>query len=369
MTKRNENRSLPADSSASGPGNSPVATGVSRRTLLRQLGVIGAGAAFFSSPALAGVARPASGLGRGWIDVHHHMFPPFYMALRRKVPDVVEMPSWSPAKSLASMDENGVAMAMLSLAVTGVTFEPGEAGRKLARTSNDYGAKLVSQHPDRFGLLAALPLPDVQGSLAELEYACDKLHTNGIALLTSYGGKYQGDPSFTPVYEELNRRKAIVHVHPTVPLCCTDTLPNVPVSRLEFFFDTARAVYNLLLNGVYVRYPDIRFIFAHGGGATPSMAHRMAYYFPQKLLPTCAPHGVLYELRRQYYDTAGASNPTSLAGSTSLLPISQILFGTDFPFVPTRWTVDNLDLSSLSAADLEAIEWGNSVRLFDLHKA
>ncbi|HVB34943.1 MAG TPA: amidohydrolase family protein [Patescibacteria group bacterium] len=365
MTKRNQSRPLSADSSASGLDNSPVATGVSRRTLLKQLGVIGAGAAFSGSSALAAAARADSGPRRGRIDMHHHMLPAFYMALRRKV-TVTNMPNWTPDKSLAAMDQNGVSMAMLSLAVSGVTFEPGEAGRSLARRSNDYGAKLVSEHPTRFGLLAALPLPDVQGSMAELEYACDKLHANGIALLTSYGDKWQGDPSFTPVYEELNRRKAVVHVHPTDPLCCTHTLSHVPATTLEFFFDTARAVFNMLMNGTLVRYPDIRFVFAHGGGATPILAHRMAHNFPKKLLPTCAPHGVLHELRRQYYDTASASNPTSLGALTSLFPISQILFGTDFPFVPIQSTVNNLTHSSLSATDLEAIDRGNAVRLFGL---
>ena len=193
----------------------PFLGGVSRRTVLKHAAAIGAGAALSTSSVLAAMPRVDSNPKRGRIDVHHHMLPPFYMDLRRAVPDVGAMPTWSPAKSVDDMEKNNVTTAMLSLAVSGVTFDVGEAGRALARKSNDYGAQLVKDHPTNFGLLAALPMPDPKGSLAEMEYALDTLHADGIALLSSYGDKWLGDATYAPVFEELNRRKAVVFVHPS----------------------------------------------------------------------------------------------------------------------------------------------------------
>src|ERR1019366_1430625 len=134
------------------------------------------------------------------------------------------------------------------------------------RKSNDYGAQLVKDYPGRFGLFAALPLPDQDGSLREIEYAFDVLKADGIALMTDYGDKWPGDPAFVPVFDELNRRKAIVFVHPTAPNCCTSLIPGTTGSWLEYLFDTARAITSFLVNGTFARFPDIRFIFCHSGG-------------------------------------------------------------------------------------------------------
>jgi predicted TIM-barrel fold metal-dependent hydrolase len=299
----------------------------------------------------------------GRIDVHHHMLPPFYMDLRRAVPEVGKMPFWSPSKSLDDMEKNGVTTAMLSLAVSGVTFDAGEAGRSLARKSNDFGAQLVKDHPASFGLLAALPLPDPRGSLMEVEYALDTLHADGIALLSSYGDKWLGDAVYVPIFEELNRRKAVVFVHPTAPNCCANLQAHVPASTMEFFFDTARTIDSLLMNGTFSRFPSVQFIFSHGGGAMPILANRIARLFPKELAPM-APSGVLYELKRQYYDTASATNPSSLSALTNLIPSSQIVFGSDFPFLSARDTAGDLMHSGLPDSTVEAINRDNAVRLF-----
>jgi hypothetical protein len=177
---------------ASAPSSELFPGNISRRTVLKHVAAIGAGAAFSTGSVLAAMPRVDSNPKRGRIDVHHHMLPPFYMDLRRAVPDVGKMPTWSPEKSIDDMEKNGVTTVMLSLAVSGVTFDAGEAGRSLARKSNDFGAQLVKDHPANFGLLAALPLPDPQGSLVEMEYALDSLHADGIALLSSYGDKWLG---------------------------------------------------------------------------------------------------------------------------------------------------------------------------------
>src|SRR4029077_4628166 len=250
----------------SGPKSGPDVRGVSRRTVLQHVAAIGAGAALSTGSVLAAMPRVDSNPKRGRIDVHHHMLPPFYMDLRRAVPDVGAMPTWSSSKSLDDMGENGVTTAMLSLAVSGVTFDAGEAGRSLARKSNEFGAQLVMDHPTSFGLLAALPLPDPQGSLTEIEYALDSLHADGISLLSSYGDKWLGDATYAPVFEELNRRKAVVFVHPSAPNCCAKLMPHVPASTMEFLFDTTRTLESLLMNGTFSRFPNLRFIFSHGGG-------------------------------------------------------------------------------------------------------
>jgi 6-methylsalicylate decarboxylase len=265
------------------------------------------------------------------------------------------------------MEKNGVTTAMLSLAVSGVTFDAGEAGRSLARKSNDFGAQLVMDHPASFGLLAALPLPDPQGSLMETEYALDTLHADGIAVLSSYGDKWLGDPAYAPVFEELNRRKAVVFVHPNAPNCCVNLQPHVPASVMEFLFDTTRTIESLLMNGTFSRFPNLQFIFSHGGGAMPMLANRIARLFPKDLAAQ-APNGVLYELKRQYYDTASASNPTSLSALMSLIPSSQILFGSDFPFLSAGDTASDLMHSGLPDNTVEAINRTNAVRLFERTK-
>jgi predicted TIM-barrel fold metal-dependent hydrolase len=342
----------------------PFLGGVSRRTVLKHAAAIGAGAALSTSSVLAAMPRVDSNPKRGRIDVHHHMLPPFYMDLRRAVPDVGAMPTWSPAKSVDDMEKNNVTTAMLSLAVSGVTFDVGEAGRALARKSNDYGAQLVKDHPTNFGLLAALPMPDPKGSLAEMEYALDTLHADGIALLSSYGDKWLGDAAYVPVFEELNRRKAVVFVHPSAPNCCANLQAHVPASTMEFLFDTTRTIESLLTNGTFSKFPNVQFIFSHGGGAMPVLANRMARTFPKDLAGQ-VPNGVLYELKRQYYDTASASNPTSLSALMSVVPSSQVVFGSDFPFISAGEPAGDLMRSGLPENTIEAIEHNNAARLFE----
>lgn len=341
----------------------PSSRGVSRREALRRVAAMGAGAALAAQPIFSGVPRADSTPQPGRIDVHHHMLPPFYMDLRRADPNAGVMPTWSPSKSIDDLEKNGVTTALLSLAVSGVSFDAGEGGRSLARKSNDYGAELVRDHPASFGLLAALPLPDPKGSLAEIEYAMDSLHADGIALLTSYGDKWLGDPMYAPVFEELNRRKAVVFVHPNVPNCCAKLLPHVPDSTIEFLFDTTRTIENLLVSGTFSKFPNVRFIFSHGGGTMPMLANRMERTFPKDLAAQ-VPNGVAYELKRQYYDIASASNPTSLAALLSVVPSSQVLFGSDFPFISCAVPAGDLAKSGLPGDAVKAIERNNSAALF-----
>jgi len=290
------------------------------------------------------------------IDVHHHALPDFWKkAVSLATP-------WSPEISLAAMDKNGVTTSILSLTAPGVSVGDAQQGRSLARQSNDYMAQLAKDHPGRFGLFAAIPLADTEGSLKEIAYAFDVLKADGIGLLTNYNDKWPGEPAFAPVFEELNRRKAVVYFHPAGATCCTNLMPNIRPQIAEYPHDSTRAVLSLLFSGAFAKYLDIRFIFSHGGGTIPYLSGRIAQMTSQqKDLPQVAPQGVEYELKRLYYEIADATAAPSMAALMALAPLGQIMFGSDFPFVPVEATADGL--LKLPAAKVTAIGRENAVKL------
>jgi 6-methylsalicylate decarboxylase len=304
------------------------------------------------------------------IDVHHHILPPPYIeAARDRILDVApgftHVLKWTPQQSLDAMDRTGIATAMTSISTPGIWFGDAQAARTLARKCNDYAADMAKAHPSRFGIFAALPLPDVDGSLRELEYALDVLKADGIGLMTSYGDKWPGDPSFAPVFEELNRRRAVVYFHPTTPGCCGSLIPEVPSSSIEFLFDTARAIASLLYSGSLSRFSNIRFIFSHSGGAMPPLAERMVRLANvDKKVAARLPNGGMYEIKRLFYDISTSVGPTNLGALLSLVPLSQVLFGTDYPYLPIPATLDGLLKYGLPSADLLAIERTNGLALF-----
>ena len=299
------------------------------------------------------------------IDVHHHLSPPTYVTASNAggFGDPL-MKNWTIEKSLADMDKAGIATAMLSVTTPAVNFTTGDAARKLCRESNEYGTKLVADYPGRFGNFAMLPLTDAEGSLRELAYALDTLKADGIALMTSYGDKWLGDPLFLPVMEELNRRRAVVYTHPTTANCCGNLIPDVPDSIIEWGTDTTRTIASLVFSGAAARFPDMRIIFSHGGGTLPFLTERFQR-LPQanKNLAARLPNGVEAELKRFYYDTAQAAHPYALASLTRLIPISQIVFGTDFPYRTAIDHVKGLTDYGFSASDLQAIDRDNALRL------
>lgn len=297
------------------------------------------------------------------IDVHHHILPPAYMnaigAGRLAIPV-----QWSPDSSLQEMDANGVATAVLSLVQPGVVIADVEQGRHLARLANDYGATMVRDHRGRFGLFAALPLLDTDGSLHEIEYALDTLDADGIGLMTSYGGKYLGDAGFAAVYEELNRRHAVVCTHPLSPQCCRNLVPDVREQAIEFPTDTTRTMFQLLLSGMAARFPNIRWIFSHGGGTTPFLVSRLERETQVMTdRETRLPKGFQYELAKFHYDTASVEDAGALTALTKIAPVSQILFGSDYPFRRSADTIAGLTAYHFKPRDLAAIESGNARRL------
>ena len=342
-----------------------LAPGASRREFLKALAATGAGVMLPASGLLAQTARPASRANSRRIDVHHHMQPPEYLRLRRQQ---TTNRNWTPAKSVEDMDKNGTATAIASVTTPGVWFGDVQEGRSLARVVNEYGAQMVRDYPGRFGFFAVLPMPDPEGSLREIEYAFDVLKADGVGLFTSYQDKWLGDPVFAPAFAELNRRRAVVFVHVTVPTCCQNLFPGHSGFRAEVDYDTTRTVESLLVNGTLAKCPNIRFILVHSGGTLPVLSGRINDRFP-KDRPDLAPDGVLGELKKFYYEVAHATFAMPLAALTKFVPISQILFGTDYPVEPFETTTKPLAEFGFSARDLQAIDRGNAERLFPRLKA
>lgn len=309
------------------------------------------------------------------IDTHHHMFPPQWLNARQDdiiavapgIPAAAAL-AWSPQRSLEAMDRTGIAAAVLSIATPGAWFGDVEEARRLMRHCNEFGARIVADHPDRFGLFAALALPDVEGSLREIEYAGDVLGADGFGLMTSYDGKWPGDPAFAAVFDELNRRNAVVYFHPTCPAFARNLVPDVPPAITEFVFDTTRAITSLLYSGTLSRCPNIRFIFSHGGGTVPFLADRIASLARRPNagdLRARLPHGVEYELRKLYYDVVSVTGTAS--GLRALLDFADprhLLFGTDFPY----YRIDQVDEGTRRTAFPEmqgsAINRDNALALF-----
>ncbi|MEP6709618.1 MAG: amidohydrolase family protein [Verrucomicrobiota bacterium] len=276
---------------------------------------------------------------------------------------------WTPEKALAEMEKNGVATGILSITTPGIWFGDVQAARVLSRKCNEYGAQLVRDHPGRFGFFATAPLPDTEGSLREIAYALDVLKADGIGLMTSYGDKWPGDPAYASVFNELNRRKAVVYFHPTAADCCRDLMPEVPAPLIEYPHDTTRAITSLLYSGSFAQFRDIRFIFSHAGGTMPMLAGRISQLGTLFGSDKKVPAGVEHELKKLYYEIANSANRSTMAALMALVPTSQILFGSDNPFVPTGVTATGMKTLGLSASDLQAIERDNALTLLPRFKS
>jgi len=328
--------------------------------MITRRAVLAGGAALLAATATIGRAQIAAKPFR--VDVHHHYIPPFHadaLAVQRQQG---RPPQWSVSQSLAEMDQNGIATAIVSLVQPGVWWNNPEEAAKLARECNEFGARMVADYPGRFGFWAALPLPDTDASLREIAYAFDVLKADGIGLFTSYGDKYLGDPSFLPVFEELHRRKAIVFVHPLVPNCCRGLVQSVPAPTLEFVQDTSRAIGGLLFSGTAARCPDVRMIWSHSGGTMPFVVSRFIRLAEERK-NAFMPDGPIPELAKFRYEIAQGHMPGQLDALLRIIPLHQVLFGTDFPFRPGADSVVGLAGYKFSAADLRAIERDNAVSL------
>jgi predicted TIM-barrel fold metal-dependent hydrolase len=271
------------------------------------------------------------------IDVHAHFLPGFYRdALLRHGhgrPDgFPHIPDWSAEEHVAVMDRLGIATSILSISSPGVHLAGGAETRELARAVNEAGRRAVVDHPGRFGQFASLPLPDVDAAMAEIEYCCSQLDVAGFALLTHVGGTYLGDASFEPVFGELDRRGARAFIHPTSPPCWEHTSLGRPRPMLEFFFDTTRAVVDLILGGTIAAHPGIEFMIPHAGATLPMVADRVHVF--SRLLGVDPAVDVLRDLGRLHFDLAGFPLPRQLDALLTLTTLEHLHYGSDYPFTP-----------------------------------
>ncbi|NGO08326.1 amidohydrolase [Streptomyces sp. HC44] len=354
-----------------------------RRNISRRRMIEGASAAALVTAAAATVpaamaspeaASSGPGLPKGnWrIDTHAHYSPDVYNDYLKRYGLLGAITGaygpWSVERHLAFMDQYRIQASVLSFGDLQVTVGPVDDRRATARAVNDYAYDLVQSRGDRFGIFAVTPMPDLDGSVAEVDRALGELDLDGICLLTNYKGTYLGDPSLKPLYEILNDRGAYVYVHPTGPennpapkLCFG---PDIPAGNnvFEYTFDATRAMTSLIYNGVLRDYPNIRWHFTHSGGALPFLAYRLATRhsaFPP--FNEVLPEGPLTYLKRMYFDDAQAFTAAQLQPLSSLVPDSHIMFGSDWPATRHLYAADNAEtmpflkgsLPNLNAGDPE----------------
>jgi len=305
------------------------------------------------------------------IDVHHHILSPEYIAMLEAVGGKEvgnrEMSDWDPSGVLEWMDKSGIATVIASLPAP-VYVDEQHYYPDVARSCNEHYARIIGEYPRRFGGFAMLPLPDVDASLAELDYALGTLKLDGVVLASSVAGAYLGDPEQGELFDELDRRKAVVFIHPFVPPGADVPLPYLPAFLMEFVLETTRAVASLLFTGTLERCPNIRFILSHAGGTVPYLVWRFAL---GQFLPPMnekVPQGVEAYLRRLYYDTALSASPHALRSLQECVDTSHILFGADYPPAPEAVTVASIqgleEYDGFDDSERQAVYRENALALF-----
>lgn len=307
------------------------------------------------------------------VDIHAHILPPHYLdaMASRGVNDVdgFPLPSWSVENAVAAMDANGIGTAVLSVSSPGTIFTDGEHAAAVARKINLTFAEMFVSHPGRFGAFALLPWNEADKAVVELRYALDTLGLDGVGLYTNVRGRYLGDPYFDPVFAELDQRGATVFVHPVRPPNFDAVSLELAAPVIEFPFDTTRSICNLIGSGALRRYPNIKFIFLHGGGVLPFLALRVSSLLPifRKLTPELTADEIMEQIRSLYFDLANASHPFALDAVTRLMPKDHLLYGSDFPFLPAATiAVAKRSLEEhgcFSPEELQGVYHANAMRL------
>jgi predicted TIM-barrel fold metal-dependent hydrolase len=292
------------------------------------------------------------------IDVHHHVVPPQFVA---STPMPVAVPNVE--QQLGVLVELNVQTAVVSITPRILDANPGHI-RKVVRACNEHMAGMVRDNPSRFGSFAAIPLPDVDGALEEIAYALDVLKLDGIGVFSNQGGRYLGDPTFDEVFAELNRRKAVVFVHPAHCEAPEHTHLDAPDGIVEYVFDTTRAVVNLLYHGTLERNPDVKMIFSHGAGAAPYLLTRISGLNDN---PKAGISDAVKAMQALYYDTTSATMACTLRCIQELADVSHVVWGTDSPFLHGKRLHEEIqhwdEYPGYDAGAKVAIERDNALRL------
>jgi 6-methylsalicylate decarboxylase len=320
----------------------------------------------------AASAQEGLTMARDRIDVHAHYIPETYrdalVAAGQGHPDgIPALPEWNQALALDAMDKLEVRLAILSISSPGVHFGDGAAAIELARTVNEAGAQIARATPQRFGFFAALPLPEIDASVAETRYALDHLSAAGICVMTNHRGMYLGDRRLEPIFAEVAARNSVVFVHPTSPPQPAGG-PNLPAPALEFMFETTRSITDLVLAGVPRRHPGLRLIVPHAGAALSVLASRIDLFASALALSGAEVPSLREALNVLHFDLAGAPVKEQLAALLSVADPARLHYGSDFPFTPwqaCRYLAQQLQTSGqLADSALDAMFTGNSENLF-----
>jgi 6-methylsalicylate decarboxylase len=300
----------------------------------------------------------------GKIDTHHHIVPPAYAAwlARRGISaGGLAIPSWSEEGALDVTDASGTETGIFSVSTPGVHLGDDVEAREKAREVNEFAANIVAKYPGRFGFFATLTLPDVEGAIAEAKHAFDTLGADGVVLISSVRGTYLGDEAWAPLFDELNRRHAVVFVHPgDLP---AEPVPGIPPYAADFLLDTTRAAINIAKAGWLERFPNVKILLSHAGGFIPYAAQRIALI----VSPDGRRDGGIARLRRFYFDTALSSSPYAMPSLLAFADPTHITFGSDWPYATKNQSlafVEMLHSFSLTPDQRQAIYRGNAEQLF-----
>jgi predicted TIM-barrel fold metal-dependent hydrolase len=306
------------------------------------------------------------------VDIHHHLLPDFYRRATehdgQSVGGVLPAP-WSQASALSFMDDAGIDVAIESISAPGVHLGDDARARDLARRCNDFLAEMVRSRPDRFGGFVILPLPDVDGALEELARGLDQLGLDGVVLMTNALGHYLGDPLYRPLFDELQRRAALVFIHPTLSADPSAHSLGIPDSLLDFPVDTSRTVAQMHYSGTFARTPDVKYVLSHAGGTVPFLAKRFAIIDEMGVVPDeDGTRGSAADtFRRLYFDTALSWSDPTLHTLREVVGLDHVLYGSDYPYLRKDIAVRGraeLDASrELSDAERAAVLHGAAIGL------
>ena len=273
------------------------------------------------------------------IDFHAHAILPSYVdALKSlKIDAAAEegfpLPKWSAESHLQFMEEAGIDFTVLSMAT------PHISDKSAARAINEEFAELCRRFPKKFGFVATLPLPNVEGSIEEFNYATKKLGALGVKVASNSDGVYLGDERLDPIFSALNEKNSLVIIHPSPArqLPRAGVVTGKVMALFEYPADTTRAVLNMLANGTLEKFPRLKIVVPHCGSFLPYMKQRAGAMFQMlasmNLMP---PTDFAASFGKLFFDTAGDPMPEQFDMLLKVASLDKIIFGTDYPYVPAQ---------------------------------
>lgn len=323
------------------------------------------------------------------IDVHNHFYPPEYLdALRagdstvRVTTDAAGNPhihypgdynvAVAGHRDIAYRQEvlerEGVDTQVITLTTPGTHVEAPATAARLAALVNDAFARIVSERGPRFTALATLPLNDPDAAGRELRRALDELRLPGAMLFSNVNGVALADKRFWPLYELANERRAVLHIHPTSPVGVEAMTEFWLMPLVGFLMDTTLAAAHLVFSGVAERFPDIKWVLSHLGGAIPYLAERLDRgYHAFRECRTHIRKPPSEYLKTWHYDTVNFDRK-ALELAIAFAGADRILAGSDYPHqigsIPSM--LDALRGLDIAEADRERILGANAVRVYGL---